>query len=42
MERDGAGKVVSSVCHGAELFKGPVDAQGVPIVKGKVRYIPEF
>jgi putative intracellular protease/amidase len=29
------GKVVSTVCHGAELFKGAVDAQGVPIVKGK-------
>jgi len=29
------GKVVSSVCHGAELFKSAVDAQGVPIVKGK-------
>ena len=36
---DGAGKLVSSVCHGAELFVGPVDAQGVPIVKGKVRLL---
>jgi len=31
-----AGKVVSTVCHGAELFKSAVDAQGVPLVKGKV------
>lgn len=31
-----AGKLVSSVCHGAEIFKLAVDGQGVPIVKGKV------
>lgn len=30
------GKLVSSVCHGAEIFKGAVDDEGVPIVKGKV------
>jgi putative intracellular protease/amidase len=29
------GKVVSSVCHGAEIFKSAVDQNGVPIVKGK-------
>lgn len=29
------GKVVSTVCHGAELFKSAVDSQGVPLVKGK-------
>jgi hypothetical protein len=34
-----AGKVVSTVCHGAELFKSAVDSQGVPLVKGKVRNV---
>lgn len=32
------GKLVSSVCHGAEIFKIAVDDKGVPIVKGKVRH----
>jgi len=29
------GGIVSAVCHGGAIFKGVVDEQGVPIIKGK-------